>query len=75
MKAPAAVRSRMYPVREMDADQSEELSRQLAAITGVYEALALVNESVAYLKVDMQGFDEEKVIKLLEGGNINGIGQ
>lgn len=75
MKAPAAVRSRMYPVREMDADQSEELSRQLAVITGVYEALVLVNERVAYLKVDMKGFDEEKVIKLLEGGNINGIGQ
>jgi len=75
MKAPAAVRSKMYPVQEMDAGQSEELSRQLAAIPGVYEALVLVNERVAYLKVDMKGFDEEKVIKLLEGGNINGVGQ
>jgi len=37
--------------------------------------LVLVNERVAYLKVDMKGFDEEKVIKLLEGGNINGVGQ
>lgn len=75
MKAPAAVRSKMYPVQEMDAGQSEELSRQLAAIPGVYEALVLVNERVAYLKVDMKGFDEEKVIKLLEGGNINGVSQ
>lgn len=75
MQAPAAVRSKMYHVQEMDTDQSEALSRQLAAIPGVYEALVLVNERVAYLKVDMKGFDEEKVIKLLEGGNIHGIGQ
>lgn len=65
MKAPAAVRSRMYHVQEMDLDKSKELSRQLAALPGVYEALVLVNERVAYLKVDMQGFDEETVIKLL----------
>ncbi|SEF38722.1 MFS transporter [Nitrosomonas ureae] len=65
MKSPAAVRSRMYPVGEMDIDQSRELSRQLAAISGVNEALVLVNERVAYLKVDMKGFDEKKVIQLL----------
>jgi MFS family permease len=65
MKAPAAVRSRMYPVQEMDSDRSKELSRRLAAIPGVFEALVLVNERVAYLKVDMKGFDEEKVIQLL----------
>ncbi|PXW90811.1 putative MFS family arabinose efflux permease [Nitrosomonas sp. Nm84] len=65
MKAPAAVRSKMYHVQEMDSDKSRELSRQLAAISGVYEALVLANEGVAYLKVDMKGFDEEKVIKLL----------
>ncbi|WP_240142452.1 MFS transporter [Nitrosomonas oligotropha] len=65
MQAPAAVRSKMYHVNEMDIVQSEALSRQLAAIPGVYEALVLVNERVAYLKVDMKGFDEEKVIKLL----------
>ncbi len=65
MKAPAAVRSKMYHVQEMDVNKSKELSRQLAAIPGVCEALVLVNERVAYLKVDMKGFDEEKVIKLL----------
>jgi len=65
MKAPAAVRSKMYHVQEMDSNKSNELSRELAAIPGVHEALVLVNERVAYLKVDMQGFDEEKVIKLL----------
>ena len=28
----------------------------------------MVNEEVVYLKVDMQGFDETSVIKLLEEG-------
>ncbi len=65
MKAPAAVRSKMYHVQEMDLNKSKELSRELAAIPGVHEALVLVNERVAYLKVDMKGFDEERVIKLL----------
>ena len=65
MKAPAAVRSKMYHVREMDIDKSTELSRELAALSGVHEALVLANERVAYLKVDMKGFDEEGVINLL----------
>ncbi|MDP3663086.1 MAG: MFS transporter [Nitrosomonas sp.] len=65
MKAPAAVRSKMYHVQEMDLNKSKELSRELAAIPGVHEALVLANERVAYLKVDMKGFDEERVIKLL----------
>ncbi len=65
MKAPAAVRSKMYAVQAMGLDRSNELTRQLAAIPGVYEALVLIDEKTAYLKVDMKGFDEEKVIKLL----------
>ena len=68
MKTPAAVRSKMYSVQAMDLGQSKELSRRLAELPGVYEALVMVNEEVAYLKVDMQGFDETSVIKLLEEG-------
>ncbi|MGG7056188.1 MFS transporter [Nitrosomonas sp. ANs5] len=67
MQAPAAVRSKMYQVRKMDAGQASGLSRELAALPGVYEALVLANEQVAYLKVDLKGFDEEKVVQLLEG--------
>ncbi len=65
MQAPAAVRSKMYSVQKLDSDQSKQLSQQLAAIPGVHEALVLMDEQVAYLKVDMKGFDEDKVIKLL----------
>ena len=69
MKAPAAVRSKMYSVHsDMDLNQSKELSRRLAELPGVFEALVLVNEKIAYLKVDMKGFDETNVIKLLEEG-------
>ena len=77
MQAPAAVRSKMYHVQEMDAQQSRQLSGQLAALSGVCEALVLADEKVAYLKVDMQGFDEEGVNKLLEEKeeNTDGINQ
>lgn len=51
----------------MDSDEANGLSRELAALPGVYEALVLANEQVAYLKVDLKGFDEEKVVQLLEG--------
>lgn len=66
MKAPAAVRSKMYHVEEMDTNRASGLSRELAALPGVYEALVLANEQVAYLKVDLSGFDEEKVVQLLK---------
>ncbi len=65
MQAPAAVRSKMYQVQEMDFVTANGLSQELAALSGVNEALVLANERVAYLKVDMQGFDEEGVVKLL----------
>lgn len=65
MCAPAAVRSKMYQVQKMDAAMAKSLSQKLAALSGVKEALVLVNERVAYLKVDTQGFDEEGVVKLL----------
>lgn len=67
MKAPAAVRTRMYHVQEMDTGRASGLSRELAALSGVHEALVLASERVAYLKVDMQGFDEERVIQLIGG--------
>jgi MFS family permease len=67
MKAPAAVRTKMYHVQEMDTGRASGLSRQLAALPGVHEALVLASEGVAYLKVDMRGFDEEGVVQLLGG--------
>jgi MFS family permease len=67
MKAPAAVRTKMYHVQDMDTGAATGLSRQLAALPGVHEALVLASEGVAYLKVDMRGFDEQGVVQLLGG--------
>jgi len=67
MKAPAAVRTRMYHVQVMDTGAAHGLSQRLAALPGVHEALVLAGEGVAYLKVDMRGFDEQGVAQLLGG--------
>jgi len=67
MKAPAAVRTRMYHVEKMDTGKANGLSRELASLPGVHEALVLASEGVAYLKVDMRGFDEQSVVQLLGG--------
>ena len=67
MKAPAAVRTKMYHVQEMETGKANELSRELASLSGVHEALVLASEGVAYLKVDMKGFDEARVVQILEG--------
>ncbi len=75
MKAPAAVRTRMYHVQEMDTGKASGLSRQLAALPGVHEALVLASEGVAYLKVDMRGFDEARRCSITWGEKRNGISQ
>ncbi len=67
MKAPAAVRTKMYHVKKMETDKANGLSRELASLPGVHEAMVLTSEGVAYLKVDMKGFDETRVVQLLGG--------
>lgn len=67
MKVPAAVRTKMYHVQEMESGKATGLSRELASLPGVHEALVLASEGVAYLKVDIKGFDETRVVQLLEG--------
>ncbi len=64
MKAPPAVRSKMYNVKLMDEVQAKLLSEQLSALSGVYEAEVIGSEGVAYLKTNLSGFDEEGVARL-----------
>ena len=66
MSAPAAVRVRTYPLPKLR--DGERLSRELANVPGVLEAVVIATESVAYLKVDRRGFDEQVVLRLIEGG-------
>ncbi len=67
MKVPVAVETKIYPIPAMDNRRASGLSRQLASIAGVQEALVLAAEGVAYLKVDSSGFDEQNVIRLIAG--------
>ena len=67
MKVPVAVETKIYPIPEMDSRRANGLSRQLASVPGVLEALVIAAEGVAYLKVDSSGFDEQNVIRLIAG--------
>ncbi|MEN6628498.1 MAG: MFS transporter [Sulfuricella sp.] len=68
MKTPPAVRTKMYHLEPMAADAARELSRRLTSLNGVMEAVVDAEEGAAYLKVEMAGWDEEGVTKLIEGG-------
>lgn len=68
MKAPPKVATRMYSIPAMDGGRARGLAEQLACLPGVREALVLAGEGVAYVKVDMNGFDEEGIIRCLRGG-------
>jgi len=73
MERPPAVRTRLFHVREMDAGRAAELSRRLAALPGVSEAVVVGEEGVAMLKVDLRGWDEAGVMKLIEEEQNHGI--
>jgi len=57
MRAPQAVSSKMFHVAEMSADRARELTHKLMTVRGVAEAIVVAEEGVAYLKVNMAGWD------------------
>jgi MFS family permease len=75
MARPPAVRTRLFHVRAMNAERATDMSKQLAKLQGVSEALVVGDEGIAILKVDLRGWDEPGVMKLIEGEQENGIGQ
>jgi len=75
MARPPAVRTKLFHVREMETTRATELSKQLAKLVGVSEALVVGNEGIAILKVDLRGWDEAGVTKLIEGEQDNGVSQ
>jgi MFS family permease len=68
MKAPPAVKSRMFHLDEISPHQGRELAAKLAQVRGVFEAVVIAEEGVALLKVDMQDWDEPAAIELIEKG-------
>ena len=68
MKAPPAVKSKMYHLQEMSADGAKQLSEKLSVLAGVRESVVIPEEGVVILKVDMQqSFDEAAVLRLIGG--------
>lgn len=67
MKVPVSLATRVYAIPSLDRRRADGLSAQLEALPGVHEALVIAGERMAYLKVDSAGFDEENVLKLIEG--------
>jgi hypothetical protein len=51
----------------LDAKRADGLSRKLADVPGVREAMVMAGEGVAYLKVDSARFDEQSVLELIAG--------
>lgn len=66
MKKPPAVKSKMYHLKKISADQAKKLAVALSGLKGVRETVVLSEEGVAILKVDMQqDWDEAAVLKLI----------
>jgi MFS family permease len=58
MKPPAKLSSYIYRIAATAPADAEQLTRQLAGLAGVAEAVVVAEEGVAYLKVDRKVFDE-----------------
>jgi MFS family permease len=67
MRAPAAVRTMLYPLPLMDEASARNLQQRLAQLQGVTEAMVVVAEQMASLKVATGGFDEASVEQLIKG--------
>ncbi len=67
MQGPQTMGTRAYPLPPMDARRADGLSRRLAGVTGVREALVQASDGVAHLKVDNAKFDEQSVLELIAG--------
>ena len=68
MQPPAAVRTRLYHLSDINEAAAVELQQRLAQLNGVREVMVVAAENIACLKVDMQGFDEAAVEQLLTKG-------
>ncbi|MDD4928712.1 MAG: MFS transporter [Gallionella sp.] len=65
MQPLAVVRTKMYHLAQMTNAEGAQLQLQLAKLQGVREVMVVAAECMACLKVDMQGFDEATVERLV----------
>lgn len=65
MRTPPAVKTRMFHVGAMSADQAGLLGKQLGSLAGVVEAAVIAEEGIAILKVALHGWDEQGALNLI----------
>ena len=66
MKAPPAVKSKMYHLKQISASKANTLAKKLAELPGVRETVVLADEGMVILKVDMQqAWDEAAALRLI----------
>jgi hypothetical protein len=66
MKAPPAVKSKMYHLNKISGAKAKALATKLAALSGVRETVVLADEGMVILKVDLQqNWDEAAALKLI----------
>jgi len=62
MKEPRYLSSYLINVGEVDETQTSHLITELTSVAGVAEAVVIVEDQVAYLKVDRKALDEERLL-------------
>ncbi len=61
MQSPRYLSSHMIKVGEVDEIRAKRLAQELTGITGVAEAIVVVEDGIAYLKVDLNALDRERL--------------
>jgi predicted MFS family arabinose efflux permease len=64
MAQPSYLTTRLLPVADAAAGDSESLAARLRQVPGVAEAVVIADEKLAYLKVDSRSFDAAKAASL-----------
>ena len=64
LQPPMHLLTRSINLGNIQGDAAGELSKRLAAIPGVTEAVVIVEEGMAYLRVDSRTFDRQAVDEL-----------
>jgi hypothetical protein len=67
MRAPQALMTKMYHLPVLENGAASALQASLAQLRGVREVLVVGSEQIACIKVEMSGFDEDAVERLVTG--------
>jgi len=71
MITPPAVRTKMYHLNDLNAQQASTLAQEISQMAGVYEAVAIAQEQLLIVKVnnqqstDSQALIEQNILKLI----------